>query len=64
MVFRRSLVQTLAGAIARKILDERMWQCKTGPEAERSQASQSRISAIAAGAAWTHNILRLTVTAP
>src|SRR5258707_14604143 len=22
-------IQTLAGAIARKILDERMWQCKT-----------------------------------
>ncbi len=27
-------------------------------------ASQSRIKAIAAGAAWTYRILRLTVTAP
>jgi hypothetical protein len=33
-------------------------------EGKRSYASQSRISAMAAGAACTNNILRLTVTAP
>jgi hypothetical protein len=29
MVFPSGPIETLAGAIARWILDERMWQCKT-----------------------------------
>ena len=48
------------------ILEERMWQCKAMPAGKVNDlyASQSRISAMAAGAACTNRILRLTVTAP
>jgi len=35
-----------------------------GSKGERAYASQSRINATAAGAAWTKRILRLTVAAP
>jgi hypothetical protein len=58
--------KTLADAIAGKILEEWMRQRKARPGAkdERSQASQSRINAMAAGAACTNRILRLTVAAP
>ena len=42
-------------AIAGRILEERMWQCKTMPAGTVTEfyASQSRISASAAGAACT-----------
>jgi hypothetical protein len=39
-------------------------QGNAGSEADRSHANQSRTNAIAAGAAWTNKILRLTVAAP
>jgi hypothetical protein len=70
MILSSRLVQTccsgLVDAIARKILAERMWQCKMmrRRKGERCYASQSRINAIAAGAAGTNRILRLTVAAP
>jgi hypothetical protein len=59
-------LKTLADAIAGQILEEGMLQCKARPGAkdERSQASQSSINAMAAGAACTNRIRRLTVAAP
>jgi hypothetical protein len=62
---RRS-IETLADAVARKIVEEGMLQCKARPGAkdERFQVSHSRINATAAGAACTSRIRWLTVTAP
>jgi len=61
MVFARH-----AGAVADKIVEERMRHCKTMPAATAndSYASQSRTNASIAGAACTYKILRLTVAAP
>ncbi len=67
MIGSGGLSKTTMDAIARKIVAERMWQCKMTPAggiAEPLHASQSRISAIAAGAACTSRMRRLTVTAP
>src|SRR5258708_33522300 len=70
MILSSRLVQTccsgLADAIARKIMAERMWQCKTrgGRKGERCYASQSRTSAIAAGGPPTHKNLRPTGAGP
>jgi hypothetical protein len=66
MVLSAGAVKALADAIARKILDEGMWHCKTMPGRGMNEgyASQSRVNAMAAGNAWTNRILWLTVTAP
>ena len=64
--FADDLVQPWRRSSLPAIVAKRIRQCKAmrGREADRSHANQSRTNAMAAGAAWTNKILRLTVAAP
>ena len=62
-LYRWSSPDVLDAIACLEIVEEAIWDGKTTP-GERAHANQSKINAMAAGAAWTNKILRLTVAAP